>query len=75
MHTIIILKENMEKKYSFILEIETEDVCKDIASDVEKWFDMSNYSSSHSSGVKIKALKVLMETFFRIMTLHYIPEA
>ena len=28
----------------FIIHIETEDLYKDIAGDVEKWFDTSNYS-------------------------------
>ena len=30
--------------YSFIIQIKTEDFYKDIADDVEKWFDISNYS-------------------------------
>ena len=29
---------------SFIIHIKTEDLYKDIANDVEKWFDTSNYS-------------------------------
>ena len=28
---------------SFIIHIKTNDVYEDIANDVEKWFDMSNY--------------------------------
>ena len=28
---------------SFIIYIETEDFCKDISNDVERWFDTSNY--------------------------------
>ena len=31
---------------SFIIRIITEDVCKDIANDVEKWFDTSNYDEN-----------------------------
>ena len=29
---------------SFIIYFKTEDFCKDIANDVEKWFDTSNYN-------------------------------
>ena len=29
---------------SFIIYVETDDVCKDISNDVNKWFDTSNYS-------------------------------
>ena len=29
---------------SFIIQIKTKDFYKDIAKDVEKWFDTSNYS-------------------------------
>ena len=29
---------------SFIIHIKTEDFCEDIADDVEKWFDTSNYN-------------------------------
>ena len=31
---------------SFAIHIETEDFCKDIANDVEKWFDISNYDKN-----------------------------
>ena len=31
---------------SFFIHIETEDFYKDIANDVEKWFDTSNYSKN-----------------------------
>ena len=31
---------------SFIIHIITEDVCKDIANDVEKWFDTSNFDEN-----------------------------
>ena len=29
---------------SFVIHIETEDIYDDIANDVEKWFDTSNYN-------------------------------
>ena len=29
---------------SFIIYIKTKDICEDISSDVEKWFDTSNYN-------------------------------
>ena len=31
---------------SFVIYIETEDFRKDIADDVEKWFDTSNYNEN-----------------------------
>ena len=31
---------------SFVINIKTEDFYKDIASDVEKWFDTSNYDKN-----------------------------
>ena len=31
---------------SFAIHIESEDFCKDIANDVEKWFDISNYDKN-----------------------------
>ena len=33
---------------SFIIHIKTEDVCKNIANDIEKWFDISNYDVNRS---------------------------
>ena len=36
--------------YSFIIHIKTEDVYKDIADDVEKTFDTSNYQSPLPTG-------------------------
>ena len=31
---------------SFVIHITTEDFCEDIAGDVERWFDTSNYDNS-----------------------------
>ena len=36
---------------SFRLEIETEDVYKDVSNDVDQWFDTSNYPKDHLSGI------------------------
>ena len=32
---------------TFVIYIKTEDFCKDIASDVERWFDTSNYDENN----------------------------
>ena len=37
---------------SFCIKIQTDDVYKDIALDVNEWFDTSNYPSDHPSGIK-----------------------
>ena len=37
---------------SLAYEIETEDFYKDISPDVERWFDTSEISSDHPSGIK-----------------------
>ena len=37
---------------SFCLEIQTEDVYKDIAPDIDEWFDTSNYPKYHPSGIR-----------------------
>ena len=31
---------------SFIIHIKTKDICKNIANDVEKWFDTFNYDEN-----------------------------
>ena len=38
---------------SFMIYIETEDFCKDIAVDVEKWFDTSNYDENDKKPLAI----------------------
>ena len=38
---------------SFIIYIQTEDFYKDIANDVEKWFDTSNYDESNKRPLPI----------------------
>ena len=38
---------------SFILHIETEDFYKDIAKDVDKWFDISNYDENDNRPLPI----------------------
>ena len=37
---------------SLMYEVETEDFYKDIAPDVQSWFDTSNYPKEHPSGIK-----------------------
>jgi len=36
---------------SFIYEIETDDCYRDIAGDVETWFDTSEFDADHPSGI------------------------
>jgi len=43
---------------SFMYEMETEDFYKDISTDVENWFDISEYSEGHPSGIKTGISKV-----------------
>ena len=46
---MITLNQNIktEQNYdSFVIHIKTEDFYEDIADDVEKWFDTSNYSET-----------------------------
>ena len=38
---------------SFIIHIKTEDFQKDIANDVEKWFDISNYDKNDKRPLSI----------------------
>ena len=45
---------------SFCLEIETEDVYKDISKDVDEWFDTSNYPKDHPSGIKTGLNKMVL---------------
>ena len=37
---------------SYIYEIETDDFYRDIAGDVETWFDTSEFDASHPSGIQ-----------------------
>ena len=37
---------------SFCYEIETEDFYEDIREDLDKWFDTSNFSQDHPSGIQ-----------------------
>ena len=49
---------------SFVIYIKPEDFYKDIASDVEKWFDTSNYDrmiKDHFQQVSIKKLSVCLK--------------
>ena len=39
--------------YNFIIHIKTEDFYKDIAGDVEKWFDISNYDENDERSHRI----------------------
>ena len=42
---------------SFVIYIETEDFYKDIANDVEKWFDASNYDENDKRPLPIRMKK------------------
>ena len=44
---------------SFRFQTETEDVYKDIAPDVDEWFDTSNFPKDHPSGVKVGINKMV----------------
>ena len=47
---------------SFVMYIETEDFYKDIADDVERWFDTSNYDKNDERPLSIgKCLKMNQE--------------
>ena len=35
---------------SFVMEVKTEDVYKNIAPHIPKWYDTSNYGKKHPSG-------------------------
>ena len=39
-------------KLTLIYEIETDDFCRDIAGDIETWFDTSEFDASHPSGIQ-----------------------
>ena len=48
---------------SFIIYIKTEDFYEDIADDVEKWFDTSNYDESHKRALPIGKNKKVIDHF------------
>ena len=48
---------------SFIIHIETEDFYKDIANDVEKWFDTSNYDKNDERPLPIGINKRVIGMF------------
>ena len=48
---------------SFIFYIKTEDFCKDIANDVEKWFDTSNYDKDDKKPLPIDKSKKVIGLF------------
>ena len=53
---MITLNQNIktEQNYdSFVIHIKTEDFYEDIADDVEKWFDTSNYSEDDNKPLLI----------------------
>ena len=45
----------------FCLEIHTQDIYKDIAPDVDEWFDTSNYPKDHPSGL----LKLVLTKWYQ----------
>ena len=55
---------------SFVIHIKTEDFYEDIASDVEKWFDTSNYDENDERPLPIAGLpqqkKWIFYDFMRI---------
>ena len=48
---------------SLAYEIMTKDFYKDINPDIEKWFDTSDYSSNHPSGIKTGLNNKVLEMF------------
>ena len=48
---------------SFIIYIETEDLYKDIANDVNKWFDTSGYDKSHNRTLQMGINKKVLGMF------------
>ena len=48
---------------SFIIQIKTEDLFKDIANDVEKWFDTSNYDDNDERPLPISKNKKVTGLF------------
>ena len=48
---------------SFIIHIKTEDFYKDIANDVEKWFDLSNYDENDKGLLPIGKNKKVIGLF------------
>ena len=48
---------------SFIFHIKTEDFYKDIANDVEKWFDTSNYDENDKRPLPIGKIKKVIGLF------------
>ena len=48
---------------SFIMHIKTEDFYKDIANDVERWFDTSNYDEKDNRPLLIRKNKKLIGKF------------
>ena len=48
---------------SLMIEVETEDFYKDIAPDVHKWFDTSNFPTNHSSGISTGVNKMVIGMF------------
>ena len=48
---------------SFVMNIKTEDFCKDIASDVERWFDTSNYDKKDNRPLPIGKNKKVIGLF------------
>ena len=48
---------------SFIIQIKAEDFCKDIADDVEKWFETSNYGEEDKRVLSIGINKKVIGLF------------
>ena len=49
--------------YSFVIYIKTEDFYRDIANDVKKWFDTSNYDGNHERQLLIGKNKKVISFF------------
>ena len=64
---MIKLSQTMETEQnytdSFVIHIKTEDFYKDIANDVEKWFDTSNYDENDERPLPISKNKKVTGLF------------
>ena len=48
---------------SFVIHIKTEDFCEDMADDVEKWFDTSNYDQNDKRPLPMRKNKKVTGSF------------
>ena len=64
----ISVKQNCVTKIlkSFVIHIKTEDFYEDIANDVEKWFDTSNYDENDKRPLPIGKNKKVIGLFLKM---------